>query len=85
MMINTLYGDFNIIRKDAVAMSVIRMRHDVRHHRKIWKEGDISHVEHRRIPTNVQDVKLNLAAWATHIATFDLKGNMIKLECCKNI
>ena len=83
MIINTPHGAFTTIRKDTIAISVIRIRRHVRHHRILWDEGDITFVEHRRVPTNVHDAKLGFASWATYVATFDLNGNEIKLACCK--
>jgi len=83
MIINTPHGSFDAKRKGTVAISVIRIRHRVAHHRVWWDEGDITFVEHRRMPTNIYSAKIGFSSWATYVATYDLKGNEIKLPCCK--
>lgn len=74
MIVATPHGKFKIIRKDTVAISVIRILRAVRHHYRPYEAGDLGHVEHRKWPpTNP-----TLGPWAEYVATYDLKGNEIK-------
>ena len=75
-MVKTPYGEFEIIRKDCVAISVVEVRHSVTHHRVKFSDGDITHIEHRKIP---KYKSIANTSWCKHIATYDLDGNEIEL------
>ena len=81
MLIRTPHGNFETIRKDTVAISVVRIRRPVRHHGTSLDKGDITFIEHRRVPTC--GGKFAFSSWAKYIATFDVNSNEIKLACCK--
>jgi len=83
MIVNTPHGNFNVKRKGTVAISVVRTRHRVIHHRILLDSDSITFIEHRRVPTNIYNVKIGFSSWATYMATYDLNGCEIKLSCCK--
>jgi len=75
-MVRTPYGDFKIQRKGTVAITVVSAKRPVRHHRTDLVSGDVTHIEHRRIPTHRHKVYVS---WAKYIGSFDLEGNLIEL------
>ena len=74
--ISTPYGEFELVRKDVAAISVVRPKWVVRHHRKRVGTDEVTHIEHRHIPNSPWQL---VAAWAQRIATYDLNGNEIPL------
>lgn len=80
-VVHTPYGDFTITRKGTLAISVVRAKHRVCHHRKWLDEGELTHVEHRKLPTSQLAWYLRrmqcAMGWGQHLATFDLNGTMI--------
>jgi len=79
MIINTKFGDFATVRKDVVAITVVRVRRKCSHHYKQLNIGDLSHIEHRKIPRLFVVVQGNCGGWATPLATYDLNSNEIEL------
>jgi len=82
MIISTPHGDFATKRKDVVAISVVRAKRRVRHHRIWLREGETTHIEHRRIPKSIVGVKANISGWAEYVETFNLDGEKLNLKCC---
>jgi hypothetical protein len=80
MIVETKHGSFSIVRKGAVAISAVRCKHRVRHHRVWREEGDIVHVEHRKKPTCLVDTKQIANGWGQWLATYDMQGNRIILS-----
>ena len=80
MIIGTPHGQFTTIRKDVVAISAVRLRRPVTHHFRRWRVGEITHIEHRKIPRSRQHAQNNCSAWGTVLATYNLLGNEIDLE-----
>jgi len=78
-VVETELGVFPIIRKDAIAITVVKVRRKVRHHRKWLDRDDITHVEHRKIPSYRSKVVSNSGGWNEIIATYTLDGKRIKL------
>lgn len=76
-MITTPHGEFKIIRKGTVAISVVRAERRVRHHRVEYVEGDLMHIEHRKIPKYLHKITFS---WASHVATYDMDGNRLDLQ-----
>ena len=72
-IVTTPHGDITIIRKDVVAISIIKVRHAVIHHKKRRIKDDITHIEHIKIP-----LYFNGNGWSDYIASYDLDGNEIK-------
>lgn len=72
-IVTTPHGNMTIARRDAVAISIIRARHSVLHYKTQRNKGDITHIEHRKIP-----LYFNGNGWSDYIASYDLDGNEIK-------
>ncbi len=72
-IVTTPHGDIVIIRKDVVAISIVKVRHAVIHHKKRCIKDDVVHIEHRKIPSY-----FNCNGWSDYIASYDLNGNEIK-------
>jgi len=75
MIISTQYGDFRIIRKDTVAISIVKAKRQVRHHRKLVEQGEVTHIEHRRVPVTCPAcgaVSPPSPSWTHHIDTIIL-------------
>lgn len=79
MIVITPHGDFKTIRKDVVAISVLKTKRIVLHHRKRFQVGEVTHVEHRKIPKFISRVKCNFGSWGEWIATYDVHGNELEL------
>ena len=79
-VVETELGTFRVIRKDAVAITVVKVRRTVRHHRKRWDKDDVTHVEHRKIPSYRSKVVSNSGSWNEIIATYTLDGKRITLK-----
>ena len=78
--ISTPYGEFKLVRKDVVAISVVRPKHRVRHHRIEVTSDELTHIEHRRVPADLHQFAAGTGGWAHYIATYDLDGNPIELS-----
>jgi hypothetical protein len=72
--IKTRLGTFQVTRKGAVAISVVKTKHPVRHHGKAMGTGAITHVEHRKTPRYPGSD----TGWYTWIATFGMNGKELK-------
>jgi hypothetical protein len=72
--IKTRFGTFQVTRKGAVAISVVKTKHPVRHHRTPFESDETTHIEHRKIPKNMKDPALMDTGWYTWVATFGLDG-----------
>lgn len=79
MTVTTPHGDFKMIRKDAVAFSVIKTKRAVTHLGKRRERGEITHTEHRKIPKLMSRASGNCSPWGEWIATYDLSGKKIEL------
>lgn len=79
MIIKTEHGDFTTVRKDVVAITVVRVRRKSRHHYKSLDVGDLTHIEHRKMPRLFVVVQSNCGGWATPLATYNLNGDKIEL------
>ena len=82
MIVKTSFGEFRIVRRDTVAISVVKAKRECIHHRKRLYLGDLAHIEHRKMPKLVCQAKTSVCGWAEWIALFDLEGNQILLEKC---
>ena len=80
MIIKTEYGDFEIVRKDVVAITIVKIKRPVTHHRKRFATNELTHIEHRKQPKSFVLVQGNCGGWATPLQTYDLKGNKIDLK-----
>lgn len=78
MTVSTPHGVFTIVRKDTVAISVIKIKRQVRHHRKLCEIGELSHLEHRKIPPS--GYFLRFPTWAEHVASYALDGIQLELQ-----
>jgi hypothetical protein len=72
--ITTRLGIFQVTRKGTVAISVVKAKHRVTHHRKSFLTGEITHIEHRKVPKKTKDPESMDTGWYTWIATFGLDG-----------
>jgi len=69
-IIKTKLGSFQLTRKGTVAISIVKTKHPVRHHRTAMGTGTVTHIEHRKPPT----VPGSDAGWYTWVASFGLDG-----------
>lgn len=69
-VIKTRLGTFQVTRKGAVAISVVKTKHSVRHHGNQYGTGAVTHVEHRKLPKYPGSD----TGWYTWVATFGLDG-----------
>ena len=72
--ITTRFGIFQVTRKGTVAISVVKTKHRVTHHRIPFMAGETTHVEHRKIPKKTKNPESMNTGWYTWIATFGLDG-----------
>lgn len=79
MIIKTEYGDFETVRKDVVAITIVKIKRSVTHHRKRFATNELTHIEHRKQPKLFVLVQGNCGGWAIPLATYDLDGNVIEL------
>ena len=77
--ITTPYGIVKIVRKDCIAITVVKVRRRRKYHGVIYEANEYAHIEHRKIPRFIQVVKSNCGGWADPVATYDLYGNCIQL------
>lgn len=78
-IVKTPYGVYQIVRKDAVAITVIRVKRKVRYHRTNWEPGAIIHMEHNKIPRYLHRVKSKCSLWADPIRSYTIEGDPIEL------
>lgn len=78
--VETEYGVFEIIRKDAVAITVVKTKRPISHHYVAYNRNEITHIEHRKIPKFFVRVQSNCGGWGVPLGTFDLNGNIIELR-----
>lgn len=79
-LINTRFGLIKTVRKDCVAITVVKMRRGKRYHGKSYEANEYAHIEHKRTPRLLITVKSNCGGWADPIETYDLDGNIISLK-----
>lgn len=73
-VIKTRFGNFQVTRKGAVAISVVRTKHCVRHHRIQFSEGALTYIEHRKMPRKPNRPESMDTGWYTWIATLGMDG-----------
>jgi hypothetical protein len=74
--VKTPHGEFEITRRDTVAISAMIANWDVTHHYRDVKKGETLHIEHRKIPGK----EYYAGGWCKYIATYDMNGNLMELE-----
>jgi hypothetical protein len=80
MEVITPLGIYKVIRKDAIAITVVKVKRRITHHRTRYLANDITHIEHRKVPRHLYRVKSNCGGWAVPLATYYLDGTEIKLK-----
>lgn len=80
MIINTRFGQIRIVRKDSVAITVVKMRRRKKYHGIHYEANDFAHIEHKKMPRLLTIVKSNCGGWADPIESYDLEGNVIPLK-----
>lgn len=71
-IVRTRFGTFQVTRKDTVAISVVQVKHPVRHHGNQYGTGAVTHIEHRKIP-KYPGPSLD-TGWCFWLATFEING-----------
>lgn len=74
--VKTPYGEFHVYRKDAVAISVVKITRSIIQRRAKVVVGQYSTVEHLALP--IPAIK-SYASWADFVAAYDLNGTPIPL------
>ena len=79
-MIKTPYCNVTPVRKDCLAITIVKVRRRKKYH-GIWYEAqEFAHIEHKKIPKFKSLVRSNCGGWADPVATYDLDGNEIALK-----
>lgn len=78
--IKTRFGIVRIVRKDCVAVTIVKMRRRKKYHGKYYEANEYAHIEHKRIPRLLMTVKSNCGGWADPVESYDLSGNIIPLK-----
>lgn len=79
-LVNTPYGTIKVVRKDSVAITVVKVRRYKKYHGEHYEANSFAHIEHKKMPTHLQIVKSNCGGWADPVASYDLDGNTIDLK-----
>lgn len=79
-LVITPYGTIEVVRKDCVAITIVKVRRYRKYHGKHYEANSYAHIEHRSIPKFEQVVKSNCGGWADPVASYDLDGNTIVLK-----
>lgn len=80
MIIQTKYGLIQTVRKDCVAITVVKMRRRRKYYGKYYEANEYAHIEHKRVPRLLTTVKSNCGGWADPVESYDLCGNIIPLK-----
>jgi hypothetical protein len=80
VVINTKYRLVKTVRKDCVAITIVKMRRGKKYHGAYYDANEYAHIEHKKIPKLAIVVKSNCGGWADPVETYDLNGNVIYLK-----
>lgn len=77
MMVNTPHGELAITRRAKAGFSVMRTKRPVGYRRGRVEAGVLVVVEHHKLTSRKASIG---GPWCEWVATYDLQGNVVKVE-----
>jgi len=77
VQVHTKFGTFPVKRRGTVAFSIVESKGGCRHKGRLLKPGDLTIIEHRKVPAQACAARFVAMGWARWLATYDLEGRLL--------